>query len=131
MQGLVVLLGVALILYKGKSVGVRFNWRKASSSNKALPNEFTRPLETWQGVSQAAVGGSVGATSKPARERALNVFFNFNGHSWEAYEALGLPAGSSVEQAEKAYQLATSAPNSSSNDFFKQALEAIRQNAKP
>jgi hypothetical protein len=37
-------------------------------------------------------------------ERPLNVVFNYNGESWDAYEVLGLPAGSSLESVERAFQ---------------------------
>lgn len=33
----------------------------------------------------------------------LNVVFMWNGHSWDSYEVLGIPAGSSYEVAEKKF----------------------------
>lgn len=64
---------------------------------------------------------------EPARptEFSLNAFFNWNGHSFDAYEALGLPAGSSLESAHSAYQRAISGADEDSKLFFKAALEAI------
>ena len=51
---------------------------------------------------------------RPTGERPLNVVFNYNGHSWDAYEVLGLPAGSSLEMVQQAYReaLATADQNS-------------------
>ncbi len=38
------------------------------------------------------------------REKQLNILFNFNGETWDAYEILGIPAGAPREEVEKAYQ---------------------------
>lgn len=35
--------------------------------------------------------------------KQLNIIFNFNGQSWDAYEVLGLPAGSSRSAVEEAF----------------------------
>ena len=37
-------------------------------------------------------------------ERSLNVMFMYNGHNFDAFEVLGLPAGSSMEQVNQAYK---------------------------
>jgi hypothetical protein len=33
------------------------------------------------------------------------VFFNFNGHTFEAYEILGLPGGADLKQVQEAYSM--------------------------
>lgn len=38
------------------------------------------------------------------QEKELNVFFVFNGHSFDAYEVLGVPAGASLEVVQKQYE---------------------------
>lgn len=58
-------------------------------------------------------------------ERSLNVFFQWNGHTWDAYETLGIPAGSSPDAVAKAYQRAVAQGDSDSVPFFKAAYEAI------
>lgn len=60
--------------------------------------------------------------------RQLGVMFNYNGHSWEAFEALGLPAGSSVEEVQRAYErVCASAAEPGSEEFFAAAYRAIMQ----
>jgi len=65
------------------------------------------------------------------RDVPLNVFFNYNGHSFDAYEVLGAPAGSTPEEIQNAYQktLAT-ATDPTSREFYKVALEAIQNASK-
>lgn len=58
--------------------------------------------------------------------RDLNVIFNFNGHSWDAYEVLGLPAGSSPDQVETAYRMALEKVDESSKEFIHTAFRAIK-----
>lgn len=58
---------------------------------------------------------------------SLNVFFNFNGHSFDAYEALGVPAGSTVEEIQRAFQRSIQGSDTASRDFFTAALNAIQQ----
>jgi hypothetical protein len=56
--------------------------------------------------------------------RQLNVFFNWNGHTWDAYEVLGVPAGSSRETVIQAFHSARSkSPDSIA--FLQAAADAI------
>lgn len=86
---------------------------------------MSRPSEFWQPHSSR---DSV-TTREPPRpgERELNVHFNFNGHSWDAYETLGLPAGSSMDRVEEAFRQALRNADPSSHEFFNHAVEAIRK----
>lgn len=61
-----------------------------------------------------------------APEKALNVIFMFNGEPWDAFETLGIPAGSSLESAQKAFDLAVQNTDPKSHEFFKAAISAIR-----
>lgn len=63
---------------------------------------------------------------RPAGERPLNVVFNYNGHSWDAYEVLGLPAGSSPEKVEQAYRQGLNHLDKSSHHFIEAAYDAIQ-----
>jgi hypothetical protein len=65
----------------------------------------------------------------PPMEMALNVFFMWNGHSWDAYEVLGIPAGSSREAAMAAFQKAAAGCDAESLLFFQAALDAIVKSA--
>lgn len=59
-------------------------------------------------------------------ERPLNVVFNYNGHSWDAYEVLGLPAGSSLEMVEQTYQNTVKTVDVGSRPFIEAAYQAIQ-----
>ena len=62
----------------------------------------------------------------PQQEVQLNVMFNWNGHSWDAYEVLGLPAGSNLNQVKKAYEEEMAKMDEESRAFIQKAYEAIR-----
>lgn len=55
----------------------------------------------------------------------LNVMFNYNGHSWDAYEVLGVPAGASLPLVTEAYQNAVRRSNKESLEFLETAYNAI------
>jgi hypothetical protein len=69
--------------------------------------------------------------SKNLSGTPLNVMFNFNGHSFDAYEVLGVPAGSNMEEVKEAFQRSLgSASNDSSQEIFKVAYTAIQNASK-
>ncbi len=55
----------------------------------------------------------------------LNVMFNYNGHSWDAYEVLGVPAGASIKLVTEAYQTAVRRSDKHSIEFLETAYKAI------
>lgn len=63
-------------------------------------------------------------------ERSINVVFNYNGHSWDAYEVLGVPAGSSFEAVEAAYREGLSRVEKSSHGILEAAFTAIKNSSK-
>ena len=63
-------------------------------------------------------------------ERSLNVVFNYNGHSWDAYEVLGLPAGCSPEKVESAYKESLARVEPASRPFMDAAFQAIQSQWK-
>ncbi|MGZ3721897.1 MAG: hypothetical protein ACXVA9_03130 [Bdellovibrionales bacterium] len=63
---------------------------------------------------------------QPGGERPLNVVFNYNGHSWDAYEVLGLPAGSSPEKVDEAYRSSIKTVDAGSRSFLEAAYRAIQ-----
>ncbi len=65
--------------------------------------------------------------STPSKERHLSIHFNFNGHSFEAHEILGVPQGCSLVEVEKAYQQALLKNQSDSKEFLEMALIAIQK----
>ncbi|MNL73123.1 hypothetical protein D3C87_1985380 [compost metagenome] len=51
--------------------------------------------------------------------------FNYNGHSWDAYEVLGVPAGASMKIVTDAYQTALRKSDKESMEFLETAYNAI------
>ncbi len=105
------LLLVWLLFFRRRRRGMRLHLGGAKA-RKALTvdNGAAEPVTT------AATGG----------ERSINVVFNYNGHSWDAYEVLGLPAGCSLAQVEAAYQKGLAEVDSSSRPFIEAAYSAIK-----
>ncbi|WP_374078715.1 hypothetical protein [Bdellovibrio bacteriovorus] len=60
-----------------------------------------------------------------ATVKSLNVMFNYNGHSWDAYEVLGVPAGASIKLVTEAYQAAIRRSDKDSVEFLETAYHAI------
>lgn len=57
-------------------------------------------------------------------EKVLNILFQFNGETWDAYEVLGLPAGSNIPEAKIALERAI-LEGRDSEAFLRAAYEAI------
>lgn len=70
------------------------------------------------------------AGSSVSGERSINVVFNYNGHSWDAYEVLGVPAGSSFAVVEAAYAEGLKRIEKSSHGILEAAFKAIQSSSK-
>lgn len=57
--------------------------------------------------------------------KILNVMFNYNGHSWDAHEVLGVPPGAAFEMVRTAFEKSMRASDPSSHDFIRTAYQAI------
>mgnify|MGYP002404293258 CR=1 FL=1 len=68
--------------------------------------------------------------NSPEKVKSLNVIFNYNGHSWDAYEVLGLPAGSSFETVKRAYESTLNSFEGESREFVDLAYQAIEKHLK-
>jgi hypothetical protein len=98
---------------------------------RRAPRNGTR-LRLQQGVRGSSLPASKGARTAPVfggtrDSRQLTVNFNYNGHSWEAYEVLGLPAGSPFEQVQVAFEALALKSDPTSLPFYVAAVEAIRE----
>lgn len=60
-------------------------------------------------------------------EEELNVYFNFNGHMWDAYEIIGVPAGTPQSDVEMAYLKCRTRIDEESKEILEMAYEAIQQ----
>lgn len=58
-------------------------------------------------------------------EKPLNAIFVFNGHSWDAYEVLGVPAGSEIDRVAKAHFELAKRAGPEAKVFLDAAFQAI------
>jgi len=85
-----------------------------------------------------ALKGRLGPDVMPPRmnvnaqggERSINVIFNFNGESWDAFEVFGLPAGSGMATVEAAFKEAMGRADETSRVFLQAAFKAIEENSR-
>lgn len=106
---------------------------KPSKLNMKAPDTAPTVLEPLKSESMTPnpAGGVMAAASIHPQARAevlksLNVIFNYNGHSWDAYEVLGVPAGASMPTVTAAYQTALRrCAEKESIEFLETAYRAI------
>lgn len=55
----------------------------------------------------------------------LNVIFIYNGHSFDAHEVLGVPAGASLERVREAYFVSLQNSSPESREFIELAFRSI------
>lgn len=96
---------------------------KNESANKKRDVTMTAPEPNRNRVNSPTV-------KETPTEKSLNAFFNWNGHLWDAYEAFGLPAGSSLESVHSAYERSIVDADDNTKLFFKAALDAISHSRK-
>ncbi|MFN7730024.1 MAG: hypothetical protein ACK5P7_12770 [Bdellovibrio sp.] len=61
------------------------------------------------------------------KEKILNVMFNYNGHNFDAYEVLGLPAGARGAMVDEAYRRELGRSSALSRDFIEAAYQTLRK----
>lgn len=59
--------------------------------------------------------------------RELTVIFNYNGHAWDAFEVLGVPAGARLEDVRKAYDDLRRIDDVEAQAFYRAAFTAIEK----
>lgn len=84
------------------------------------------PLPPESAVIPPATTPSYSTRNAPLeRPKNLNIMFNYNGHSWDAYEVLGVPAGANLKLVTDAYQKAVRNSEKESLEFLETAYLAI------
>jgi hypothetical protein len=127
--------GISLIIGLILVVVFLYPWSKQSPSRLKLG--FRRNLPDLPGASgispearQAEQEVKMGFHFEPdsvAKSKSLNVIFNYNGHSWDAFEVLGIPAGSKQAAVEEAFRIALKNTDKTSHDFIRTAFDAIKK----
>lgn len=75
---------------------------------------------------QAEVRAAQGISQK----RPSGVVFNYNGHTWDAYEVLGVSKGASIEEIKSAFNKSLEKSDVNSHDFLKEALHTVLSDLK-
>lgn len=120
-HGSLLVLGVIFLIWrKPYRNGFRLKMRSSVGPGKSLFRPRQLPVEESLTVPRPNY----------ARPDTLNVYFNFNGHSFDAYEVLGVPAGSNLERVQRAYKMAAANIDSDSLAFLQAALQAVEKHLK-
>ncbi|MBX7231375.1 MAG: hypothetical protein K1X29_04725 [Bdellovibrionales bacterium] len=131
-QAGLVLFALFYLFRKNRPPLIRMRWGKSTAKGLEGSTFSTQGwkknyLENELRASYATSAKSPESMRKVIKERNLNVYFNYNGHSWDAFEALGIPAGSSITMAEEAYNQFSSKGDPSAQEFYSCAMQAIRK----
>ena len=102
---------IFLIGRKGFVAPARLNLRKDLRSGNKLAAQSSADLH-YEDPSEAAI-------------KNLNIIFIYNGHTFDAYEVLGAPAGASLNLVEKYYREMLE-KKGEDREFIEAAFAAIR-----
>lgn len=107
-------------------VGIFLLGRMKVRAPSRLSMKYAKRSLSTHGGSASRISDEAQAVSPEGQIKNLNPIFIFNGHSWDAFEVLGLPAGSSMESVQKAYEVMVAKSDEQSKVFFDAALQAIQ-----
>lgn len=128
-----------VFLWMNLIIAVFFVWLFfALRKNRSRPSRLNLK-NSWKGfgLSKVTPGSPRARTNQgyqpkakssvdPINIRELNVVFMYNGHDWDAFQVLGIPAGSSVDSAEQAFIKEAAKANTETRQFLETALNAIK-----
>lgn len=118
--GAAIFLGIILFFRRGRARrGMRLRLRGGATPPHKIQENLNQKLVEMSGPSEFS-------RIQPQNERPLNVIFNFNGESWDAYEVLGLPAGSAPDKVDEAYRDGIAKMDEGSRAFLQAAYQAIQ-----
>lgn len=111
-----------------------FFWGRRGIKPPASLN-LTSDSDSKKSESKNSVFPSVGAEETVSEIlsqnlKDLNPMFIYNGHTWDAFEVLGVLPGSSIETIRVAFDQVILKSDPSSHDFFKAALTTILSGMK-
>ncbi|MEQ1665925.1 MAG: hypothetical protein ABL927_11170 [Bdellovibrionales bacterium] len=144
---LVILVGY-MLFRKPKKTPSRLKLRESLFGNKldVADPQKNSDQNKWHGWGDSSQGGGAGVrrpnkaeknsnhdesihdsdqANAPARQ--LTALFQYNGHTFEAYEVLGLAAGASAVKVDDAYQEIMRTQSKDTHPFFEKAYQAIQR----
>lgn len=93
-----------------------------SASPKAV---FVRASEEKPPEPKIEIKPAQPIAEKERKTKTLNVLFLYNGHDWDAYQVLGLPAGTSLAMVTDRYQQLVKGVEGGQLEFYEAAYQAI------
>ncbi|NCN95240.1 MAG: hypothetical protein GW917_00790 [Bdellovibrionales bacterium] len=121
-QGALILFGLAFLLWKPKrrrGLLLKFDTSQKGSQNKPQLKKNSEPE-----------GSLLPFEPRPPKERNLQVHFNYNGHTFEAYETLGIPPGASIKTVAEAFEEQQKRMDPQSRAFLEAAYQALNSTLK-
>lgn len=101
-------------------------WRSRESASKKPTQLNLRAADSEPVIiTPASVEPALAEVDKFSQSKNLNVIFNYNSHTWDAYEVLGIPAGSPMKDVTHAYQQALRNSDPKSHAFLETAYKSI------
>jgi hypothetical protein len=142
-NGLIVILVVISILMLRRRAK-RDAEETGENTNRALGarNESSKAPIGWANYSprrggiaapsghEVARGLEAGSVVDDRSLISLNVLFQWNGHTFDAYEVLGLPAGSSVDSIDAAFNSIVARSDADTRPFLEAARHSILDSKK-
>ena len=126
LNGFVVLALVAYLFWRPKRSPSRLNLRQTEKRNKLESSSASRGGSHGGAYREHTPDFKNAPENEVRTERQLTVIFQFNGHDFEAYEVLGLAAGSSIDTVERCYQALIARESSDTHEFFLIVYNAIK-----
>ena len=116
------ILVVIYFLRARKAPASRLNFRKQ------IPGQSYGTLKKKELESFHNKMNSMEKPTDSGYSKELNVLFEYDNKTWDAFQVLDIPAGSADKAVEKAYKEALQKVDSDSELFIKKAYEAIQKN---
>ena len=116
------------LIRKGQKQPTRLNMRAGLSG----PRQMTIPKNIdYRPRAASPYANTLSPEAREAsklhpQEKILNVLFIYNGHTWDAFEVLGLPAGAPMKMVEESYRRELAKSEPASREFIDSAYQSIR-----
>lgn len=120
----ILLVAFAGLFYWGRQGTKPPSSLKFTSTDSSPKVEGTKPFFPPRGGAETL--GEIHSTNL----RDINPMFMYNGHTWDAYEVLGITPGSSMEIIREAFDRSIQKSEANSHEFLKVALTTILSEMK-
>lgn len=103
---------------------------KSPSSLKLTSVNNSKKVQETRSIFPPGGGAETLGEIHSTNLKDINPMFIYNGHTWDAYEVLGIIPGSSMETIREAFDRSIQKSDTSSHEFLKVALTTILSEMK-